>query len=103
MPEGAGDVAAEFVAPVGREGGPALGGGEEDGEASAGGDVPEADRAVEAGGGEEAATGMEGDLRHGAEMALEGTEDVAGPHVPQPHRLILRSRGERLSIGTERY
>src|SRR5262249_27671268 len=55
VPEPARDVAADLVAAVGGEGGPALGEGEEDGVAGARGDVPEAEGAVLGGGGEGAA------------------------------------------------
>jgi hypothetical protein len=58
VPEGAGDVAAEFVPAVGGEGDPAFGAGEEDREAGGGGDGPETEGAVEGGGGSSASAAV---------------------------------------------
>ena len=82
VPEGSGDVAADLVAAVGGEGGPAFGGGEEDGEAAGGGDVPEADGAVEGGGGENLTAWAEGDAPNFVRMTLEYMHVLSSLNVP---------------------
>jgi hypothetical protein len=88
LPEGAGEVASEFVAALRGVGGPALRGGQENGEAGAGFGVPEADGAVFRGGGEVGATGVEGDAGDGGGVAMEGAEGAAGGFVPEADGLV---------------
>ena len=82
VPEGALEVATELEAAVGGEGGPAVGAGEQDGQAGAGSGGPEAEGAVVGGGGERLAVGAEGDTIDAGRMTLEDAKGVARGSVP---------------------
>lgn len=60
--------------------------------------IPEALRAIPACGCEEPTCGAEGDAAHGAEVAIQRPEAVAGPRVPEADLLTFRDRGDEATI-----
>src|SRR5205085_9156410 len=56
--------------------------------------TPDADRAVEAGGGDALAVGEVGHAGHGAGVPFVIAQLLAGRHVPDAHRVIVETAGD---------